>query len=67
MVVKSSPRKGSDFSGKDRNPTEIHKSTELQSIMSIVKVKHRAKAHSDAATEAGTATEQSHFHLTHGN
>lgn len=67
MAGKPLPRQGSDFSGKDRNPTEIHKSTKVRSNMSIVIIMHRAKARSDAGTVAGTATEQGHFRLSHGN
>ena len=60
------PGQDSDVSGNDRNPTTIHKNTDVRSNWSIVKM-FRAQEHSVAETVAETATEQGDFCLSHGN
>lgn len=67
MVRNSLSWQDSGFSGKQRNPAEIHKNTKVWSNMSTVIIMHRAKAHSDLGAEAGRANEQVHFRPSHGN
>lgn len=62
------PGQASDFSGKNRNPAEIHKKTVARSNMStVIIIMRRAKAHSAAGVVVGAATGQDHFRLPHGN
>lgn len=57
IIGKLLPGQASDFSGEDRNPTEIHTKTAVWSNVPMVTVIYRAKTHSAEGSVAETSTE----------